>query len=352
MAVSHAFSNAAADFTGTITGFNSQGSTATLAATNLVRPSDWNSAHNQYFTLTGNTNNASTVSGTNIVLSGGNNITLVGNGATIGISGANDLDGTFSTWANVPFLSGTQTLKPTQSTFYFFPMRVDEYISFDKMRFASSISIASTSFASTANTTFSFNQQETQQWVLYSRNTGASSMSLASIASDSFSMRWSVNVVYGSASNTSQGNSMGLTWQDSGGTSSFSTQYSTSNLSTMAVSTGNISRLTGAKFANWPFASSLTPGEYWLAVNHSTASTTQGTNASGVRYQNNILAVSQMNNAFGDLGAVNTNSQAIMLGLGSFTTVGGATTASLGFSNISSSASHPIPAVTFGRGMA
>lgn len=346
----HAFNNAVPDVTGTFTGFNSQGSTTTIAATNIVRPSDWNSAHNQLYTIIGNTNSDSTGSGSNIVLSGGNNITLIGSGSVIGISAPSQP--LFSSWANVPFVQGTQTLKPTQSTFYVFPLRIEEDITFDKMRFLSTISIASTSFASTANTTFSFNHQETNRWVLYGRNTGASSMSLYSITSDSFSIRWSANVVYGSASNTSQGNTFGLTWQDSGGTSSFSTAYSTSNVSTIAVSTGNLTRLTGAKYANAPFASSLTAGEYWLAINHSTSSTTQGTNLSGIRYRNSILAISQINNAIGDLGLVNVNTQGFYLGKGSFTTVGGASTASLGFSNVSTSASYPIPVVTFGHGLA
>lgn len=88
MAVQHVFSNAIPDFTGTVTGFNSQGSTTTLQATQLVRPSDWNSFHNQIYTLTGNTSNSSVVSGTNVVLEGGSNITLVGTGSTIRIVGA------------------------------------------------------------------------------------------------------------------------------------------------------------------------------------------------------------------------------------------------------------------------
>jgi hypothetical protein len=43
-------------------------------ATSVVRPSDWNSGHNQFVTLAGNTSGASTVSGTNIVYQGGNTI--------------------------------------------------------------------------------------------------------------------------------------------------------------------------------------------------------------------------------------------------------------------------------------
>lgn len=45
-------------------------------ATSLVRPSDWNSAHAQAMTLSGNTAGQSTFSGTNIVFQGGNNVTL------------------------------------------------------------------------------------------------------------------------------------------------------------------------------------------------------------------------------------------------------------------------------------
>jgi hypothetical protein len=57
--------------------------------TNIVRPGDWNSVHNQFFTLAGNTNNASSVSGTNVILSGGNNVTLVGSSNSIGFSVGN-----------------------------------------------------------------------------------------------------------------------------------------------------------------------------------------------------------------------------------------------------------------------
>jgi hypothetical protein len=89
MAISHVKSNIVPDWTGTVTVGNSTGGTQTIAATDLVRPTDWNSAHNQFYTLSGNTNGASTASGTNVVLSGGNNVTLVGGGATVGFSVGN-----------------------------------------------------------------------------------------------------------------------------------------------------------------------------------------------------------------------------------------------------------------------
>jgi len=83
MAVSHIFSSPVADFTGTVTVFNSAGLTETRNATEIVRPSNWNSVHNQFMTLGGNTAGASTLSGTNIPLHGGNNITLSADGASL-----------------------------------------------------------------------------------------------------------------------------------------------------------------------------------------------------------------------------------------------------------------------------
>ena len=75
MAVSHVYSNTNADATGTLTIWNGA-TTSTVAATNLVRPSDWNSAHNQFITLTGETIGQSTVSGTNIVFGGTNGVAV------------------------------------------------------------------------------------------------------------------------------------------------------------------------------------------------------------------------------------------------------------------------------------
>lgn len=73
MAISHVYSQTVADGT----------------ATSVVRPSDWNSAHNQYMTIGSNTAGVSTLSGTNIQFNGGNNMTLSANGNTLIFSAAN-----------------------------------------------------------------------------------------------------------------------------------------------------------------------------------------------------------------------------------------------------------------------
>lgn len=353
MAVSHVKSVTIGDFTGTVTAFNSQGSTVTVAATDLARPSDWNSVHNQYFTLTGNTTGGSTASGTNVVFaaSGGASIGVSG-GNTIYISAPVDV-ATLSSWMNVPYVTNTQTANPTQSTFHIFPIQPHNLVTCAKIRFLSTISIASSSFASTANTTFSYNQQETHRWVLYSRQTDASSMQLSSVSSGSASLRYSANIGYGSASNTQQQHTFGLTYFDEAGSKTFSTTYSTSNVSTIAISTAaQLTVFTGLQHMDFPFEASLSPGDWWMAVNRSTTFTSQGTNLSGIRVQHSLWGISQVNSAIGEFGVVNAASQQMMLGLGSVTTVGGAVATTINFADISSSASHLLPIVKFGRGLA
>jgi len=88
MALSHVFSSPVADQTGTVTVFNSAGATTTTAASALVRPSNWNSVHNQFITISGNTLNASTASGTNIIYQGAGNISLFATSDTLIFSGS------------------------------------------------------------------------------------------------------------------------------------------------------------------------------------------------------------------------------------------------------------------------
>ena len=280
---------------------------------------------------------------------GSGNITMGLTGSTVTASAPSGGGGaTLSKWAWPNLQFNTQTQQFLQSTFVVWPFMAEE-VSFNWLRFAKSVSMASTSFASTANTTFSFNQAETHRLVMYSRGTGASSQSLQSVMSTSASIQFSLNVYFGSATNTSQGHSMGITYPMSTGTSSFSTEYNTSNLSTIAISTGNNTRLTGMKMFDIAWASSLTNGEYFMAYNVSTASTTQGTNLSGARLLMSNIGMSVPNNTIGLFGDPNNASIQWQSGLGSFTTVGGATTGSMGFSNISSSASHVMPHMTFLR---
>lgn len=106
MAVSHVYNQTVADGT----------------ATSVVRPSDWNSAHNQFLTLSGNTAGQSTVSGTNVVFQGGNNITLsastAAGAATVVVSAANGGGGAAIGMSTIGNSSGT-TNTYTSGTYVF-----------------------------------------------------------------------------------------------------------------------------------------------------------------------------------------------------------------------------------------
>lgn len=138
MSISHFKSDPIADFTGTVTVYDQLGSTQTVAANDLVRPSDWNSAHYINYALSGNTAGASTISGMDVTLVGGNNITLSADTALsqLVISAATALtsqsnqalsaaNGSFTfqtaTFANsngVSFSTGTQGIFATVQTNY------------------------------------------------------------------------------------------------------------------------------------------------------------------------------------------------------------------------------------------
>jgi hypothetical protein len=76
MSLFHVKTDPIADFTGTVTVYDQLGSTQTVAATDLVRPSDWNSQHLMQFNLSSNTAGSSQISGEDIIFVGGNNVTL------------------------------------------------------------------------------------------------------------------------------------------------------------------------------------------------------------------------------------------------------------------------------------
>src|SRR5512137_25825 len=69
-------------------------------ATSVVRPSDWNSVHNQVLNIGGNTAGTSQISGADIVWAGGNNVTLSANGSTVSIVGPNTVAQTVQTQAS------------------------------------------------------------------------------------------------------------------------------------------------------------------------------------------------------------------------------------------------------------
>lgn len=112
MTLKHVFTSPVVDATGTLSVWAGS-TTATVAASNLVLPSGWNSAHGQTLALAGNTLGVSSLSGTDMIFAGGANITLSGvQGANVGsvtIVGGTGEVGTGTTFGGTN-ISGSMTL--------------------------------------------------------------------------------------------------------------------------------------------------------------------------------------------------------------------------------------------------
>lgn len=327
-------------FAGVSTFGNTGGSTGTVSTGNFVLVGSNNITLSQSTGAAGSAATVSILGPASSSLVGWRGVEISTAGSTISVG--NEME---SYWANAPYylVSSTagQTQTVGQSTSVVFPAMMGNNVSIDFARFIKSISCPSTSFASTGNTSYSYNYAETHNLVVYSRGTGASSLSLQSIGSTSFSLGQSIRCSQNTTNNISV--THGYTFPIFSGTSSTSFSYAATN-SSMQVSSTHLTIMTGAKQFEFPFGTSFAPGQRYFAYGISTAQTTQQTAAlSAARIVQSHFVLVQPNLAVGDFGAVNNASVMMQDGIGSFTTNAIATTASLGFSNISSSASHAVP---------
>ena len=282
MSVQHVFSNQVADGT----------------ATSVVRPSDWNSAHNQVMTLVGNTAGQSTISGTNIILQGGNNVTLSANTAagiaTVVISGAEtsqflttamqsnagsnfvaasanfagtNASGTIASngvsisvaaplgaitrnfWMPNPINNNTSFLVPGQNTIYMQHLHPSEPVAISNVEFNCLHSFVSSSNSQYVGMTIKYG--------LYSHGIGDSTASIVSAATSSMYMQASYN------SSTAAGFTCGQ------GTNSFTITSNNSNLFGTALS--------GPKFLYLPFTTTLEVNKEYFFAMHFSSTTAFGT---------------------------------------------------------------------------
>lgn len=246
-ALSHVKSNTIADFTGTFTGFNSQGSTTTIAATDIVRPSDWNSAHYQFGTISGNTIGATSTFGsvTNLVLAGAGAVSLSinteANAATISISSP-----ILSSYEPFPLVglstnsvaAGNATSGPVS----LWPFVINAPLSAGIMDLAFSVSFVTVG-------TSSGRQTMGLRVGLYRRGDGASSTHLVTVTSAA--------VEYSITGNNSSYSISGATATNYAGYTNLQTNSAGSNIS---------SGYTGLKKIGIPIGSYLSPGQYWLGM--------------------------------------------------------------------------------------
>lgn len=384
MAVQHVFSNQVAD--GTVT--------------SVVRPSDWNSYHNQLVTLSGNTAGQSALAGTNVVFQGGNNVTLSGNtaagAATIVVNGGDtsqflttamqsnagsnfvaatspvygtNITGTVgsngislsaaaggaaaieSHWANFPAL-WTAAVVPAaamrQSTSIVFPAVINMDLSINQMMAMRSVSQGTTQIATAANTSFGFTQNESHNYVFYTQGTGASSGSLQYYTSTSVGLSMSVRGSVGAASNNlSCFTSYNV--PNATGTSQLTVSTAPAASASLPFASAAVSNfLSGVRLWATNAAVSLPAGEYWIAHGITSAGTTGGgagasaLTAATIAMSN--LAMPNINSNIASFGTSGQSFNQVYANLGgSFTTAGGGTTASMPITAVRSMASHVVP---------
>ena len=289
-ALSHVKSNTIGDFTGTVTVFNSQGSTATANATDLLRPGDWNSAHNFFQTISGATGgNASTASGTNLVIGGtqGINVSLstAARAATLWIGGGM-LSG-YTPYADLNTVTG----QVGQGTLQVDP-EVWPAFQFDRVL----VPIVNT------NSSNSSGSHTISSWVgIYTRN--ASTLSLLASTSTSLALTHSGTV-------------------------------------------GSYSLYSGVRLVSIPMTTTLQAGEYWVAqLSRTTSGGANGT------YSN--IVGSQLNSNFhGFWSSSHNTSYQWTLGQGVLSVTTSGMPASIAFSDIRGSDSQAArePFIMFGSG--
>jgi hypothetical protein len=268
---------------------------------------------------------------------GASGISISTNGSTITI-----YDDFQSYYRNLPAWHSSATIMSALgSSSQIFPFEVDNNVSINYMRVPASMSVQSTSFASTGNTSYSVNYQETHRFVYYTRGVGASSLSLQSYTSTSASFRHSAQLSRNTTNNISVSNT--LTFYGSGGTTSTTFSYAATNSSDQ-WSTTQLSNFTGFRWLDLPLSTTFGHGQFWLMFGISTAITTQQTvNISNYKvFIHDFPVATQANLTAQEIGSASNSSNQIIPGIGLFSTAGGGTTNSLPLSAISSIQSHPI----------
>lgn len=317
LTITHAKSNTIADFTGTVTIYNSAGATTTALATDLIRPSDWNSAHQITLSLTGS-EVASLFYASNAITSSTNN-----SGISFGLREHDffepyilpNTNSTLSapgigTW----YLEGPfQVLNPIRSGQFYLP--VSNAAAFSNTIFSAASTGSATKYHTLVNNI-----------ALYKRGNGDSSSRLESYWSNSISFLATqevrvtatttnaltvshyLTVSLPSQYDTSGGVTYGST--SGSGTASLNSSTAPATIASAAISVP-MRWVTGARMDIIPFNSSIEPGLYWFA--HMFTSSTSVTGSTYTQFTvfstHSRLGLLENNlNAYKRLGSSTTNS--------------------------------------------
>jgi hypothetical protein len=299
--VTHAKSLTVVDATGTATIWNGA-TTSSIAATDVMRPSDWNSGHLLSFQLTGNTTNAATFTGTQLIFAGSGGLSVGVSASSLIISGAQP--GTLSTY--VPYWPASTTsqvlgsMGTSTASALVFPVIIDDAVIFNAVRLLYSASFVSS--------TVSGQQTISSNFGIFSNNAGT----LSRISSGSFSLALTVSSVSATLSLPTSTNSAGYTY----GTVSAST---TANAHSLFGTAGN-------RVADMVFGGNmtLTPGLYWIGLHQRQSSSSANVGMSTAMVGNAMNGTSG-NGPLGSSTAAFSNSAAYHMGAhGFYTSTGSA----------------------------
>jgi hypothetical protein len=262
---------------------------------------------------------------------------------------------------NVGIIQGTTSFSLQSNSLNVQPFEVPYPLSVSYIRLPVSFAnLTSTTVGVTAGSS-SFYYYQSINAVLYSQGAAANSRSLQYFAS---SQACFTEAVLFSISNAGTNESIAyqITYPKEGNNTdnSGTTMLTTAaGASIFLHTTGVMTVFTGIHWLDIPFATLLTPGNYWVAFNRSTSTTTSG---GGIAITGNInrahtfVAVSQINSNFVPLGFASAGAATAstqpnwLIGLGSHSvSAQGATTSSLALSSVSSVANFPLIPMQFIR---
>lgn len=219
-----------------------------------------------------------------------------------------------------------------------FPFLMPQDGSFSYVRMPVSMSLATTTFTTGAAGYGSSVAQSNTVWFnIYTQGTGANSRSIQYLTQASTT--WAMQISYSGTAST-HSVSYNVTFPAEAGVSSstqMTTSGATSSVNAVPASTSNFQAM---RYFDMPFATSLSAGNYFVAIQRS--STTAG--GSNIGLGVSALMVTQHNSTIALPNNASNSSNHLVPYVGSWSTnTLGATTSSIARANVSTSASHPIP---------
>lgn len=264
---------------------------------------------------------------------------------------------TISFYENIAPFANSQTITYYGSTHLIAPFQVDIPVSGAYLRLPASIPAMTSSTMATgaASGTGGKSHLQTHNLVLYSRGIGASSMSLMSITSTTAGT--TMALTYSIAANGTQASSTYACSFDQAGVATNTSFGVSESTDSYRMYVSNFSQFSGNRYVDYPFAYSLSPGQYWIAMVMSSTVSTNGATTAGLSNWSYPAAnaqsyhfVSQINTPYLIQGSTSNSSMHMQPGLGSWSTNSiGRTTANYNLSDISTSASHMKPYFQIGR---